>query len=70
MRIIHCADIHLDSQMTANLDKVKAKERKHEILDTFLRMIKYAGEITLMQLLSLAICSIQRHFLQGRVIVL
>ncbi len=44
MKIIHCADIHLDSQMTANLDKVKAKERKHEILDTFLRMIKYAGE--------------------------
>ncbi len=43
MRIIHCADIHLDSQMTANLDKEKAKERKHEILDTFLRMIEYAG---------------------------
>ncbi|WP_242871831.1 metallophosphoesterase family protein [Butyrivibrio hungatei] len=42
MKIIHCADIHLDSQMTANLDKVKAKERKHEILDTFLRMVDYA----------------------------
>lgn len=42
MRIIHCADIHLDSQMTANLDKEKAKERKLEILDTFLKMIEYA----------------------------
>ncbi len=44
MKIIHCADIHLDSQMTANLDKVKAKERKQEILDTFLRMVEYAGD--------------------------
>ncbi len=43
MRIIHCADIHLESQMTANLDKEKAKERKHEILDTFLKMVEYAG---------------------------
>ncbi len=42
MRIIHCADIHLDSQMTANLDKVKAKERKLEILETFIKMIEYA----------------------------
>ncbi|MBE6035000.1 MAG: DNA repair exonuclease [Clostridiales bacterium] len=42
MKIIHCSDIHLDSQMTANLDKVKAKERKHEILETFIRMVEYA----------------------------
>ena len=27
MRIIHCADLHLDSKMTANLDSKKAKER-------------------------------------------
>ena len=44
MRIIHCADIHLESQMTANFDKAKAKERKLEILDTFRRMVDYAGE--------------------------
>ena len=43
MKIIHCADIHLDSRMTANLDKIKAKERKSEILDTFIRMVEYAG---------------------------
>lgn len=42
MKIIHCADIHLDSQMTSNLDKEKAKERKYEILETFQKMIKYA----------------------------
>ena len=25
MRFIHCADLHLDSKMTANLSKEKAK---------------------------------------------
>ena len=44
MKIIHCADIHLDSQMTANLEKDKARVRKQEILDTFIRMVEYAGE--------------------------
>lgn len=44
MKMIHCADIHLDSQMTANLDKTKSKERKYEILDTFLKMIDYAED--------------------------
>lgn len=43
MRIIHCADIHLESQMTANLDKIKAKERKLEIIETFRKMVNYAG---------------------------
>ena len=42
MRILHCADLHLDSKMTANLSKEKAKERKMEILRTFSRMIDYA----------------------------
>lgn len=44
MKILHCADLHLDSKMTANLDKEKAKERKGEILRTFERMIRYAVE--------------------------
>ena len=44
MKILHCADLHLDSKMTANLDKEKAKERKGEILHTFERMIRYAEE--------------------------
>ena len=42
MKIIHCADLHLDSKMTANLSKEKAKERKMEILRTFSRMVEYA----------------------------
>ena len=43
MRIIHCADLHLDSKMTANLDSKKAKERKIELLNTFKSMIDYAS---------------------------
>ena len=43
MRIIHCADLHLDSGMTANLDSKKAKERKIELLNTFKNMIDYAS---------------------------
>ena len=42
MRIIHCADLHLDSKMTSNLDGAKAKERKTELLGTFTRMVNYA----------------------------
>ena len=37
MKIIHCADLHLDSQMTANLTKEQARERKREIIRTFTR---------------------------------
>lgn len=44
MRFIHCADLHLDSKMSANLDKDKAKERKAEILHTFERMVHYAAQ--------------------------
>lgn len=43
MKIIHCADLHLDSRLNANLEKDKAKERKGEILHTFERMITYAS---------------------------
>jgi len=42
MKIIHCADLHLDSKLESNLDAYKAKERRSEILDTFERMIEYA----------------------------
>ncbi|MCM1047814.1 MAG: DNA repair exonuclease [Clostridiales bacterium] len=42
MKILHCADLHLDSNMTSNLTKEKAKERKNELLMTFNRMIQYA----------------------------
>lgn len=42
MKIIHCADLHLDSKMTANLSKEQARERKGEILRTFGKMVEYA----------------------------
>lgn len=44
MKLIHCADLHLDSKMNANLDKASAKERKGEILHTFERMVEYAAK--------------------------
>ncbi|MCR5000074.1 MAG: metallophosphoesterase [Lachnospiraceae bacterium] len=42
MRIIHCADLHLDSKMESNLDADKAKQRRDELLDTFERMVDFA----------------------------
>lgn len=44
MKIIHCADLHLDSRMETNLDKERAKERKAELLNTFQRMVSFAAE--------------------------
>ena len=41
MRLIHCADVHLDSKMTSNLTKEKARERKAELLNTFGEMVRY-----------------------------
>ncbi len=43
MRLIHCADVHLDAKMTANLSKDKARERKKELLLTFQRMVSFAA---------------------------
>lgn len=43
MKLIHCADVHLDSKMNANLDRESAKERKAELLHTFERMVQYAA---------------------------
>ena len=42
MKLIHCADLHLDSKMTSNLTKEKARERKAELLNAFDRMLRYA----------------------------
>ena len=44
MKIIHCADVHLDSKMLKHLTKEQAKERKNEILNTFGQMVKYASK--------------------------
>jgi len=42
MKLIHCADLHLDSKMTTNLSAEQAKERRAEILRTFVHMVEYA----------------------------
>ena len=44
MKFIHCADLHLDSKLSANLDKEKAKERKAEVLHSFVRLVQFAVE--------------------------
>lgn len=44
MKIIHCADLHLDSKMESNLDRDAANLRRDELLDTFEDMVTYASE--------------------------
>ena len=42
VKLIHCADLHLDSKMETWLPKEKAAERRREILRTFARMVEEA----------------------------
>lgn len=44
MKMIHCADLHLDSKLNANLDREKAILRRAELLDTFSDMVDYAAD--------------------------
>ncbi len=44
MKLIHCADLHLDSPMESNLSSDKARERKGEIRATFARLVSLADE--------------------------
>lgn len=44
MKIIHCADLHLDSKLESNLPTTKSRERKKEIIMAFNRMVDYAAE--------------------------
>ena len=44
MKIIHCADIHLDSAMKKNLTREQSLQRRSELLLTFESMIHYAQE--------------------------
>jgi len=44
MRIIHCADLHLDSVMTKHFDEETAAIRRRELLLDFERMVEYAKE--------------------------
>ncbi|MBR6477262.1 MAG: metallophosphoesterase family protein [Lachnospiraceae bacterium] len=44
MKIIHVADVHLDSKLNRHLDDRKAKERRDELLLTFQRMVQYGDK--------------------------
>lgn len=44
MKIIHCADIHLDSRMETHLTRQQAAERGNELRQTFLDLIDYAAD--------------------------
>lgn len=44
MKILHCADLHLDSKLESNLSREQAKERRAEILNTFVNMVAYAEQ--------------------------
>ena len=44
MKIIHCADLHLDSRMETNLSSENAQKRRYELLNTFEKMVDYAVE--------------------------
>ena len=44
MKLIHCADLHLDSRMESGLPAGKAQERRMEILHTFVKMVDRAAK--------------------------
>ena len=44
MKMIHCADLHLDSKLTAHLSGDKRKERQAELLESFRRMVHFGAE--------------------------
>ncbi len=44
IKLIHCADLHLDARMTSQLPREKARERRAELLHTFDRMLDWAQE--------------------------
>ncbi len=44
MKLLHCGDLHLDSALSANLEGEKKKQRKSELVYSFVRMAEYAAE--------------------------
>ena len=44
MKLRHCADLHLDSKLDANLSPEAARVRRAEILQTYLDMVEYAND--------------------------
>lgn len=44
MKLLHCGDLHLDSALSSNLGSEKKKQRKSELLSSFVQMAEYATE--------------------------
>lgn len=44
MKLIHCADLHLDSPLEANLPPEKVRQRRAELLGTFAKLVRLADE--------------------------
>ena len=44
MKIMHMADVHLDSKLSRYQDREKAKSRRNEILLTYRNAVNYAVE--------------------------
>ncbi len=42
MKLLHCADLHLDARMQTHLPKAAARERKRELLGAFSRLVEFA----------------------------
>ncbi len=42
MKLLHCADLHLDARMQTHLPKAVARERKRELLGAFSRLVEFA----------------------------
>ncbi|MBQ1410168.1 MAG: metallophosphoesterase [Oscillospiraceae bacterium] len=44
MKLIHCADLHLDSPLRTHMTKEQARLRNAELIHSFLRLTRYARE--------------------------
>lgn len=44
MKLIHCADLHLDSGMRTHLSRERARSRRDELLRNFSRLAEYAAD--------------------------
>ena len=42
MKFVHCADVHIGMEFALN--RIKSKQRKAEILQSFLRIIEYCRD--------------------------
>nr|MCR5310213.1 DNA repair exonuclease [Lachnospiraceae bacterium] len=44
MKLIHCADLHLDSRLNTNLSRDLASERRRELTENFKDLVSYGSE--------------------------